>query len=134
MKRRQKAPTLVPLRVPFVDHRGEIQNLLDRPCGSVLVITSVAGAVRGNHYHKTDFHYSWLQRGGLIYYHRRVGDRGRPRRQIIRPGQMFYTPPMVEHAMYFTKSSVLIVVARNNRQMRHYESDTTRILSLVPSA
>ena len=125
---------LVPLRASFVDDRGEIKNLLDRPCGSVLIITSVAGAVRGNHYHKTDFHYSWLQRGGLIYYHRRIGDRGRPARRVIKPGQMFYTPPMVEHAMYFTKSSVLIVIARNNRQMRHYESDTARIPSLVAAA
>ena len=125
---------LVSLRRPFVDARGTIQNLVDRSCGSALVIESVKGAVRGNHYHKRDFHYSWLHRGRMIYYSRPVGDQRPPRRKIIRAGQLFYTPPMTEHAMVFTEDSLLFVVAKQNRHMRHYEADTTRIASLVPSA
>ncbi len=118
---------MVSLRAPVVDERGEIRNLIDAPFTSAAVIRSVKGAVRGNHYHKTDYHYCWLQRGGMILYQRRVGDRRPPRRWVIKPGQLFYTPPRYEHMMRFTKDSVMLVFARNNREMVNYEADTVRI-------
>ena len=122
---------LIALRPPFVDQRGEIHNLLDVPISSVAVITSVKGAMRGNHYHKTDYHYCWLQSGGMTYIHRPVGQTTAPEKWIISVGQMFYTPPMYEHAMYFTEDSVLFVFARNNREMEYYEADTVRVPSII---
>src|SRR3990167_1921268 len=107
---------IIPLRKPFVDARGAIQNLIDAPFTSAAVITSVKGAVRGNHYHRTDYHYCWLQRGGMVLYQRRVGDTRQPQRWVIKPGQIFYSPQMYEHAMHFTKDSVMLVFARNNRE------------------
>ena len=123
---------IIPQRPPIVDARGEIRNLIDAPLTSAAVITSVRGAVRGNHYHKTDYHYCWLQRGGMIYLHRPVGDRRPPHEWVIAPGQLLYTPPMYEHTMCFTADSVLFVFARNNREMEHYEADTVRITPLEP--
>jgi len=131
LARDRDAHVIIPQPQPFVDERGAIQNLVEVPFGSALVITSVKGAVRGNHYHKTDYHYAWLQRGGLIYYHRPVGDTAPPKRWVITPGQIFYTPPMYEHAMHFTEDAVLIVFARNTRQMANYEEDVVRIPPLV---
>ena len=118
---------IVPLRKPFIDARGMIQNLVDAPFTSAAMITSVKGAVRGNHYHKTDYHYCWLQSGGMVYLHRKVGSKTPAQRWTIKPGQMFYTPPMYEHAMRFTADTVWFVFARNNREMAHYEADTVRI-------
>ncbi|NQU57167.1 MAG: hypothetical protein HQ513_08025, partial [Rhodospirillales bacterium] len=45
---------IVPLEKPFVDGRGAIQPLVDRMMKSAVVIESKAGALRANHYHKTD--------------------------------------------------------------------------------
>ncbi len=118
---------LVPLPSPFSDDRGTIQNLVDTALGSALVIVSKKGAVRANHYHKTDFHYSWLQSGRMIYAHRPQGSAEPPSQWVITPGQLFYTPPLHEHAMVFLEDSVLFVVARNNRKSADYESDTIRI-------
>ena len=123
--------TIVTLRPPFVDERGEIRNLIDAPFTSAAVIRSVKGAVRGNHYHRTDYHYCWLQSGGVNYYHRSVGDPRPPQQWIITPGQLFYTPPMYEHVMVFTEDSVMLALARNNREMANYEADTVRIPSLI---
>lgn len=117
-------------RVPFVDDRGEIQNLIDAPFTSAAVIRSVKWAVRGNHYHKTDYHYCWLQSGKMVYLHRPVGSTAAPQQWVIEPGQLFYTPPLYEHAMHFTEASVLFVFARNNREMVNYEADTVRIPSI----
>ena len=121
------ARVIIPIRKPFVDARGEIKNLIDAPFTSAAVIASVKGAVRGNHYHKNDYHYCWLQSGEMEYFHRPRGSRQKPGCWIIKPGQMFYTPPQYEHAMVFTKKSVLFVFARNNREMKNYEADTIRI-------
>ncbi|MDQ1535761.1 MAG: hypothetical protein QOE58_154, partial [Actinomycetota bacterium] len=51
------AQVLVPLEAPFIDDRGVIQPLVDRMMLSAVLIRSKAGAVRANHYHKTDWHY-----------------------------------------------------------------------------
>jgi oxalate decarboxylase/phosphoglucose isomerase-like protein (cupin superfamily) len=123
---------LIRLRKPAVDGRGTIQNLVDAPFSSAAVITSVRGAVRGNHYHKTDYHYCWLQRGRMIYYERKVGETSAPTQRVIRAGQLFYTPPGHEHAMRFTEPSTLFVFARNHRDMAHYEADTVRVRSIIP--
>ena len=118
---------LVPIREPFVDERGEIRNLIDAPFTSAAVVRSVKGAIRGNHYRKTDYHYTWLQRGGLVYLHRPAGSAEPPQQWVIAPGQLFYTPPMYEHTMVFTEESVMLVFARNSREMRHYEADLVRV-------
>ena len=125
---------IVPLPTPFNDDRGTIQNLVDLALGSALVIVSKKGAVRANHYHKTDFHYSWLQSGKMIYAHRPTSSKETPPQWVIRPGQLFYTPPMHDHVMQFLEDSVLFVVARNIRTSADYESDTIRIppLALKP--
>jgi dTDP-4-dehydrorhamnose 3,5-epimerase-like enzyme len=116
-------------RTPFVDDRGEILNLVDVALGSVSIITSFKGSIRANHYHKTDFHYCWLQSGSLDYYHRPVGSEELEKFQI-RPGEIFYTPPMYEHVMHFTSDSVFLCFAKNNREMENYEEDTVRISPL----
>jgi dTDP-4-dehydrorhamnose 3,5-epimerase-like enzyme len=121
---------IIPVRAPVVDERGEILNLIDAPFMSAAVIRSKKGAIRGNHYHKTDYHYCWLQRGGMVYLHRPVGANEPPGRWTIKPGQLFYTPPMYEHAMHFTEDSILLVFARNNREMPNYEADTVRVLPI----
>ena len=131
---RQMTPdskVIVGLRPPFVDARGEILNLIDAPFSSAAVIRSVKGALRGNHYHKTDYHYCWLQSGQMTYLQRAVGEHGPPQRWTIKAGQMFYTPPLMEHTMIFTADSVMWVFARNNRDMTHYEADTIRIPSMA---
>ena len=127
----RKIDVILQPREPFVDERGQIQNLIDAPFTSAAIVTSVKGAIRGNHYHKTDSHYCWLQSGGLIYLHRPAGAAAPPERWVITPGQLFYTPPGYEHTMHFTEDSVMVVLARNNREMANYEADTVRTLPLT---
>jgi oxalate decarboxylase/phosphoglucose isomerase-like protein (cupin superfamily) len=130
-ERMEQEQVIIPLREPFVDERGIIQNLIDAPFTSAAMITCVKGAVRGNHYHKIDYHYCWLQRGGLIYAHRPVGSTAPPQQWVIKPGQLFYTPPRYEHIMVFTADSVFFAFAKNNREMANYEADTVRIPPLL---
>ncbi len=122
---------IVPLRPPFVDDRGSIQNLIDASFTSVAVITCVKGAVRANHYHKTDYHYCWLASGEMDYHHRPAGSKNKAIRERIKAGQLFYTPPLTEHTMHFLQDSVFFAFSRNNRETENYEADIVRIPSLL---
>ena len=117
----------VNLQDPINEERGTIQMLIDFPIGSALVITSKKGSVRGNHYHKEDDHYSYLASGKIGYYYRAAGSQEEPSIEIIEPGQMFYSPPMVEHTMKFLEDSTFYVFAKRNRDQESYEADVVRI-------
>jgi dTDP-4-dehydrorhamnose 3,5-epimerase-like enzyme len=118
---------LVPLDEPFINGNGKIQNLLLENFTSAAIIHSVAGALRANHYHKTDWHYSYVVSGTVWYYWRPVGARMEPQQKICPAGSMFFTPPNVEHAMFFPEDTAFITFARNVRDHEHHEADLVRV-------
>lgn len=117
----------VPIDEPFVNQNGEIFNLLLERFTSVGLIRSISGAVRANHFHKTDWHYTYVQSGAVWYYWRPQGSRERPKHQVFPAGTMFFTPPLVEHAMFFPDESVILTFAKNIRDHEHHESDVVRV-------
>jgi quercetin dioxygenase-like cupin family protein len=123
---------VVPLEKPFVDERGGIQPLVDVPMESCVLITSKKGTVRANHYHKTDWHYCYVMSGSIEYYHRPVGSTQKPEKVVIESGRMFFTGPMVEHAMVFPEDTMFITFGRNSRAQEVYESDVVRIPPINP--
>ena len=118
---------MVPLESPFEDARGVIQNLLEIPTGSTVLITSKSGSVRANHYHKTDWHYCYLISGSMEYFHRPTGGTGEAVRITVRAGEIVFTPPMVDHAMKFLEDTVFITMSRNARDHDSYEDDLVRV-------
>ena len=118
---------LVQLPQKISDLRGYIQPLVDRPIGSALVIESRKGAIRANHYHKTDWHYCYMLRGSMEYYERATGILEPPSMVVVWVGQMVFTPSMADHAMRFLEDSLWVVLARNSRTQACYEADTVRV-------
>src|SRR5688500_14299372 len=98
----------VPIDAPFSNQNGEIFNLLLERFTSVALIHSVPGAIRANHYHKTDWHYSYVQSGVVWYYWRPLGSKETPKHERFPAGTMFFTPPLVEHAMFFPEDSIIL--------------------------
>ena len=127
-------PSSVIVNLPnsFDDDRGSIQPLVDVKMKSSVLITSNTGSVRANHYHKTDWHYCYVLYGEIIYYHRPHGSSQKPDKETIKEGQMFFTPPMIEHAMVFTKKTKFITWGRNSRVQEVYEADVFRVPPINP--
>jgi len=119
--------TLVDLEKAHVDNRGSIQPLVDRMMKSASLITSVKGAIRANHYHKTDWHYCYMVTGAMEYYERPTGSSAKPKRFIVKAGQMVFTAPMVDHAMKFLEDTTWLTLSRNPRDQDSYEADVVRI-------
>jgi len=118
---------IVPLETPFVDDRGAIQPLVDRMMRSAVMIESKKGALRANHYHKTDWHYCYVISGCIEYYHRPTGNEDEPEMLLVKQGQMVFTPPMIDHGMKFPEDTVFLTLSRNPRDQATYEADVVRV-------
>jgi quercetin dioxygenase-like cupin family protein len=118
---------IVPLEKPFVDDRGAILPLVDRMMKSAVMIESKKGALRANHYHKTDWHYCYVISGTIEYYHRQTGSAEDPEMLLVKEGQMAFTPPMVDHGMKFPEDTVFLTLSRNPRDQATYEADVVRV-------
>jgi dTDP-4-dehydrorhamnose 3,5-epimerase-like enzyme len=123
---------VVQMEKAHADERGEIQPLVDLPMKSCVLIHSRAGTVRANHYHKTDWHFCYVLSGRIEYWHRPVGNKDKPRKVVIKEGQTFFTPPMVEHAMVFPVDTSFLTLGRNSRAQEVYEADVVRVPNIVP--
>ena len=117
---------LIKLETPFVDERGKIQPLVDINLKSCVLITSKKRTVRANHYHKTDWHFCYVLKGSIDYYHRPVGEKKSPELIKIKKDQLFFTPPMVEHAMVFHEDTIFLTLGGNSRIQSEYEADLVR--------
>jgi len=123
------------------DDRGLIEKLGTGPWQSVLRITSKAGTVRANHYHQHDSHLCFLESGKLRYVERDVlsatdnpetPELGELREYIIEPGQLFYTSPMIAHAMHFLEDSVFYALTPRSGDQDEYENDVVRVVLVEP--
>ena len=123
---------VIPLEPPFSDKRGAIQPLVDRAMESSVMITSRKGTVRANHYHKTDWHYCYVIEGCIEYHHRPHGSVREPDIVVIEKGQLFFTPPMVDHAMVFREDTIFLTLGRNSRSQEVYEADVERVILVDP--
>ena len=111
----------------FADARGAIQPLVDTSMESCVWITSKKGTVRANHYHKTDWHYCYVVEGEIDYFHRPHGSEEEPEKVVVKKGELFFTPPMVDHAMVFNEETTFLTLGRNSREQEVYEADVERI-------
>jgi|SRR3989344_5117637 len=118
----------------FVDDRGGITKLLDDGktiIKSMLMMTSKPGAIRANHYHKQDGHHVYLLTGSMEYFEAPlvdgVPDLTKLEKEIVRAGDMVFSPPMVAHAMKFLDDTTCFVFALKSRSQDDYEQDTVRV-------
>lgn len=123
--------TRVTLPTRFVNGSGFIQNLVEHECGGVALIESVAGSIRANHLHREDWHYLYVLSGRCHYFERPAGSTEKPEGIRVGPGQMIFTPPMVEHAVWFTEPTVVISISRFGRTHEQHEADVVRLTELM---
>ena len=115
---------VVTVKPSFTDNRGMITNILEEPINSVVLITCKNGAIRANHYHKEDSHWSYMVSGKMEYYERKPN--GQLEMATIEAGQMVYSAPGVPHAMKFLEPSVFLALTTRKRSKGRYDEDTIK--------
>jgi hypothetical protein len=115
------------LRLLHEDARGKIIHIAER--ADVIKITSVRGARRANHYHRTFGHWCLVTKGCIEYYERKVGSTDKPTVASHMSGDLFWTGPMMEHLMLFPWQSdtEFYCFSVGARDRESYELDTVRL-------
>ncbi len=115
----------------FIDKRGGIARIIDLdnfPIRAILRITSKAGTVRSNHYHKHDSHYIYVESGKCEYSERPADDpKAKVETVTLEPGDLVLTPPGTIHAVRFLEDTVLYAFTTEKREQDTYEKDTVRV-------
>ena len=116
------------LETGFEDHRGKILPIV-HDIANVQMIWSKKGALRANHYHKTDTHTCYLVTGSMDYYWRNHGETKIHKEQFV-AGDLFKTGPLIDHEMVFTDDSTMVVVSEHQRDAVTYDEDIVKITPL----
>ncbi len=112
----------------FVDERGIIKNILERPIRHVAIITSKAGTIRANHYHPKDEQYIFVVSGSFESYSYDTRFKGLgPKKQIFSEGDLVYTPPLVAHAYKYLEDTVFLNLTIDLRESDRYEEHTVQV-------
>jgi uncharacterized RmlC-like cupin family protein len=93
------------------------------------MIWSKPGALRANHYHKTDTHTCYLVSGDMMFYWRNHGET-KIHREHFGPGDMFKTGPLIDHEMVFETESCMVVISAHQRDADTYDEDIVKIAPL----
>tara|TARA_B100000029_G_C17586604_1_gene961320 strand:+ start:1645 stop:2052 length:408 start_codon:yes stop_codon:yes gene_type:complete len=117
----------VKLSGSFVDRRGKILNITNILSRSCALILSKKNSIRANHYHKKDWHYCYVLKGKIEYFYRKHGSKAKPKKIIIKQGELFFTPPMVDHAMKFPVYTEFLTIGKGSRTKFNYDKDTYKV-------
>jgi quercetin dioxygenase-like cupin family protein len=115
--------TLRHVEAAFADGRGSITDILeDEIVEHVTLITTVKGAIRGNHVHHETHQFVYIVAGALRFATQDAA--GRFERGVARAGDVLATGPREAHAIEALEDTTMVVMTRGPRGGREYESDT----------
>ncbi len=138
---------VVTLPAPFENDAGTIQNIVEEEYGGAAVITSHAGAIRSNHWHRTDSHLLYVLSGSMLYFEvgldldrtlrrgveaREGGEHPLPKPCLLTRGQAAYTGPRLLHTTAFLEETVLLSYSRLPRTHESHEGDVVREVLVTP--
>ncbi len=104
-----------------IDARGEYTTLLEEEIAHIPLINSRFGALRGNHFHAEDTHWSYLVSGRFEYFEMHDGI---VESTIMEPGDMVFSPAGIPHAMKFFEESMFMAFTTRERDSGKYDEDT----------
>lgn len=115
------------------DDRGTIVDLFyDQPMDHVARVTSKAGALRGNHYHKETTQHMLMTRGSLEYWYKPLNSDEPAKMVIALAGDIVSTPPYEVHALKIgPEGNQFLVFSEGVRGGMDYESDTFRVDNII---
>ena len=124
---------LTKVKTKFQDDRGAITDVLVKEAIEyVTVISSKAGSVRGNHYHKETTQHILITKGELEYWYKNLDSSESASCVIAKVGDLITTPPLEIHALRITKANQFIVFSEGKRGGKDYETDTYRTEDIMP--
>ena len=111
----------------FVDERGIITDLLNKPISHVGLIVTEKDALRARHYHNTSIQYNYLIEGKFEVTLSSSDAPSEERIIILEPGYLLTIPPKTIHKFKALTKTILVDMISNSREGTGYEDDVVRI-------
>lgn len=125
------AITVTHVKPEHRDTRGGIARIIDHTkfkIRAILRITSKAGTIRSNHYHKKDCHYLYVESGKCEYFEMPAHKKNAKIEKVtLKPSDIVLTKPGIIHAVRFLEDTVLYAFTTEKRKQDNYEEDTVRV-------
>jgi quercetin dioxygenase-like cupin family protein len=122
------------IKPEYVDKRGGIARVLDLEgkklkLNAILRISHKKGTPpRGNHYHKKDYHWVYVESGKIKYSEKPSNKpRAKVTSVVMKKGDLVLSTPGVIHAMEAVEDAVFWAFTTEKRDQKSYEKDTVRI-------
>ena len=104
----------------FENEAGSLKQLVHEGWKQINVITSVAGAIRGGHYHKYNNEGFYIIQGAF----KLVVWKGEEKEEyIINAGDMFLIPSFVFHTFEYIEDTILISMYSEGVELSETEKD-----------
>lgn len=114
------------------DIRGKIVDVFYKDnIEHISVVSSKAGSLRGDHYHKQTTQHILITKGKLEYWYKPLNSKKNSKRVILGVGDIMTTPPYEIHALKIIEDNEFIVFTNGKRGGKDYESDTFRVLHTI---
>jgi dTDP-4-dehydrorhamnose 3,5-epimerase-like enzyme len=113
---REQLPAVTTVEVAFEDERGDIRNIIQGGnLQHVAVITTVKGALRGNHYHPKQDQFIYVVQGRMFTRAIHVVTEEAVD-YYIEEGQLEYMPPMWAHVYSFPLDTIFLNITPTGRR------------------
>ena len=116
------------LKIDFEDKRGSIMDIFyKKNIQHVAIIKSKPNVRRGDHYHKKTTQWMYITKGSLEYWYKPLSSKAKPKKKLLKVGDLVETPPNEMHALKIGKNgNEFIVFTMGKRGRKDYENDTFR--------
>lgn len=104
----------------YENEAGSLKQLVHDGWKQINVITSVAGAIRGKHYHKFNYEGFYIIQGS---FNLTVWKADQKEEYTIKSGDMFFINPYVFHTFEYMEDTILVSMYSNGVELSETEKD-----------
>ena len=114
------------IKLTFEDSRGTITDIVEQiDFNGATIISSKAGSIRGNHYHKESVQYIYVLEGRMISRSKKMGEK--LTEVVVQRGDLISHEKYEAHMFEALEDTTFLVLSSGLRTGKDYEKDTFRI-------
>ena len=114
------------IKLTYEDSRGTITDIVEQiDFNGATIISSKAGSIRGNHYHKESVQYIYVLEGRMISRSKKMGEK--LTEVVVQRGDLISHEKYEAHMFEALEDTTFLVLSSGLRTGKDYEKDTFRI-------
>ena len=114
------------IKLTFEDSRGTITDIVEQiDFNGATIISSKAGSIRGNHYHKESVQYIYVLAGKMISRSKKMGEK--LTEVVVQRADLISHEKYEAHMFEALEDTTFLVLSSGLRTGKDYEKDTFRI-------